>query len=101
MVGGGPRGALSAGSGGRKKERNGKKERKKVVSRSEQTFDLLTSLSLELSKLLYYSSLASSLLASPRAHVVSLLSGCARRPIPRVSPAARRVRYLESFRFFQ
>ena len=46
-----------------------------------------------------HSSLASSLVASPRAHVVSLLSGCARRPMPRVRPAATRVRYL-SFRFF-
>jgi hypothetical protein len=37
------------------------------------------------------------LLASPRAHVVSLLSGCARSPMPRVRPAATRVRYLSSF----
>lgn len=44
-----------------------------------------------------HSSLASSLRASPRAHVVSLLSGCARRPMPSVSPAVTRVRYLFFF----
>lgn len=74
------------------------KESKRKVEVDE--VDRLPSFSLNKQTTLH-SSLASSLLASPRAHVVSLLSGCARSPMPRMRPAATRVRYLSSFFFFQ